>query len=223
MAAKTSSKKVKKTAPKKSTAKKAVTKKTAPKKTVAKKAAPKKTAVKKTVAKKTVAKKTVAKKTVNIKEPAVVPVQPEQPIVEPTLSPLAMEEKMKKEKSSNSITIGVILVLLVIGLGFFYLPEIKTFFGKKDVVVEKPVAEKAKKTEKIEPVKKAVEKKAVETIKTAGKIYIVKPGDQLTDISKKFYGRFIDWKRIFEANRDIIKDPKLIFPGQKLVIPDSEK
>jgi nucleoid-associated protein YgaU len=47
-------------------------------------------------------------------------------------------------------------------------------------------------------------------------IYEVKKGDNLTKIGKQ-YG--IDWKQIYEANRDQIRDPDLIQPGWKLKIP----
>ncbi len=50
-------------------------------------------------------------------------------------------------------------------------------------------------------------------------IYEVMAGDSLSKISKKFYGDAKQWKRIFEANRDQIKNPDLIRPGQKLKIP----
>ncbi|HEX4999312.1 MAG TPA: LysM peptidoglycan-binding domain-containing protein [Terriglobia bacterium] len=50
-------------------------------------------------------------------------------------------------------------------------------------------------------------------------IYEVKPGDNLSKIAKQQYGRAGDWKRIFDANRDILQDPDKIFPGQKLKIP----
>jgi nucleoid-associated protein YgaU len=33
------------------------------------------------------------------------------------------------------------------------------------------------------------------------------------------YGKANSWQRIFEANKDVIKDPNKIFPGQKLKIP----
>ena len=49
--------------------------------------------------------------------------------------------------------------------------------------------------------------------------YTVASGDTLSKIAKKFYGNANEWKRIFEANRDILKDPDKIFPGQKLKIP----
>lgn len=46
--------------------------------------------------------------------------------------------------------------------------------------------------------------------------YVVKSGDSLSKIGAK-YG--IAWKTIFEANKDIIKNPDLIQPGWKLKIP----
>ena len=49
--------------------------------------------------------------------------------------------------------------------------------------------------------------------------YEVKPGDSLSKIAKNVYGNGNEWKRIFEANTDILKDPNKIFPGQKLKIP----
>lgn len=54
---------------------------------------------------------------------------------------------------------------------------------------------------------------------TATKIYVVKAGDSLSKIAKREYGDANAWKAIFEANRDQIKDPNLIQPGQKLKIP----
>ena len=52
------------------------------------------------------------------------------------------------------------------------------------------------------------------------RMYIVQSGDSLSKISKKFYGDANSWKRIFEANRDIVKNPDMIQPGWKLQIPD---
>lgn len=49
--------------------------------------------------------------------------------------------------------------------------------------------------------------------------YIIKKGDTLSAIAKQFYGKPNDYPKIFEANREVIKDPNLIFPGQKVRIP----
>ena len=54
---------------------------------------------------------------------------------------------------------------------------------------------------------------------TATSVYVVKSGDSLSKIAKQQYGDANAWKRIFEANTDILKDPDKIFPGQKLTIP----
>jgi nucleoid-associated protein YgaU len=54
---------------------------------------------------------------------------------------------------------------------------------------------------------------------TATKVYVVVAGDSLSKIAKREYGNANDWNRIYEANRDILKDPDKIQPGQKLKIP----
>ena len=52
--------------------------------------------------------------------------------------------------------------------------------------------------------------------------YEVKSGDSLSKIAKRVYGNASAWKRIYEANRDLLKDPDKIFPGQKLKIPAAD-
>jgi nucleoid-associated protein YgaU len=54
---------------------------------------------------------------------------------------------------------------------------------------------------------------------TATKIHEVKPGDSLSKIAKHEYGDANKWPVIFEANKDILKDPNKIYPGQQLKIP----
>lgn len=55
---------------------------------------------------------------------------------------------------------------------------------------------------------------------TTAKSYTVVSGDSLSKIAKHFYGDAHQWRRIFEANQDILKDPDLIYPGQTLKIPE---
>lgn len=52
-----------------------------------------------------------------------------------------------------------------------------------------------------------------------GRMYEVKQGDSLSKIALTFYGDSAQWPKIFEANKDQVKDPDLIYPGQKLRIP----
>ena len=49
--------------------------------------------------------------------------------------------------------------------------------------------------------------------------YTVVSGDTLSAIAEQWYGDSSVWPRIFEANRDQIGNPDLIFPGQVLRIP----
>jgi nucleoid-associated protein YgaU len=53
----------------------------------------------------------------------------------------------------------------------------------------------------------------------AGQTYEVKSGDNLSKISKQFYGDPNEYMRIFYANRDKLRDPDKIQIGQKLIIP----
>jgi len=50
--------------------------------------------------------------------------------------------------------------------------------------------------------------------------YTVQEGDSLSKISKQFYGNPNRYMKIFEANRDQLKNPNQIQPGQRLVIPE---
>ena len=54
----------------------------------------------------------------------------------------------------------------------------------------------------------------------SARTYTVVAGDSLSKIAKKFYGDANEWRAIFEANRDQIRDPDLIHPGQVLEIPN---
>ncbi len=49
--------------------------------------------------------------------------------------------------------------------------------------------------------------------------YTIQKGDTLSAIAKRYYGNANDYPRIFEANREVIKDADLIYPGQKIRIP----
>ena len=49
--------------------------------------------------------------------------------------------------------------------------------------------------------------------------HVVKPGDTLSKIAKSSYGNANDYMKIFEANKDILKNPDMIHPGQRLKLP----
>jgi len=52
-------------------------------------------------------------------------------------------------------------------------------------------------------------------------LYRVKKGDNLWRISgyRNIYNDPSQWRKIYEANKDKIEDPNLIYPGQRLLIP----
>ncbi len=54
----------------------------------------------------------------------------------------------------------------------------------------------------------------------ARKTHTVKAGETLSAIAEKYYGSATRYMKIFDANKDKLKDPNRIFPGQELVIPE---
>ena len=55
----------------------------------------------------------------------------------------------------------------------------------------------------------------------SGRNYTVVKGDSLSKIAKHLYGDAQKWRKIYDANRDQIKNPDLIYPGQTFTIPDA--
>ena len=53
----------------------------------------------------------------------------------------------------------------------------------------------------------------------SSRTYVVVKGDSLSKIAKREYGDANKWPTIYEANKDLVKDPDLIYPGQELKIP----
>lgn len=69
------------------------------------------------------------------------------------------------------------------------------------------------------PTAKKTEVKAAQTNPKSGGSHTVVKGDTLWAIAKKHYGNGASYSKIYNANKNIIKNPNLIYPGQKLVIP----
>lgn len=68
---------------------------------------------------------------------------------------------------------------------------------------------------------KLIETPAVESSEKpiAVKTYTVVKGDTLSQIAKRTLNDGTLWKQIYELNKDTIKNPNLIYPGQKIVLP----
>jgi nucleoid-associated protein YgaU len=59
---------------------------------------------------------------------------------------------------------------------------------------------------------------APEPVETT-EFYTIQRGDTLWKIAKQYYGNGSKYPLIFEANREVIKNPDLIYPGQVVRIP----
>jgi nucleoid-associated protein YgaU len=97
--------------------------------------------------------------------------------------------------------------------------------NKIDVEVNRPMQVAEQTAEPLEiqpqPVKEtALEPVYVERTYETRKFYIVRKGDTLSKISKRYYGTSNKWYRIYEANRDVLENPDMLKPGLKLHIPN---
>lgn len=70
----------------------------------------------------------------------------------------------------------------------------------------------------------AAEQQAAEAVAAGRSISAVtiQPGHTLWAIAKDRYGEGIQYVRIFRANRDLIRDPDWIYPGQVFTLPDTQ-
>ena len=59
--------------------------------------------------------------------------------------------------------------------------------------------------------------RTVRTAPTGGKSYVVRSGDTLSEIAAA-HGVDGGWRALFAANRSVVEDPDLIFPGERLTL-----
>jgi nucleoid-associated protein YgaU len=58
---------------------------------------------------------------------------------------------------------------------------------------------------------------------TDAKTYTIVKGDTLSKIARDEYGDAKLWRKLFEHNKDVIKDPDKIFPGQVISLHPKEE
>jgi nucleoid-associated protein YgaU len=51
---------------------------------------------------------------------------------------------------------------------------------------------------------------------------IIKRSDNLWRISRELYGKGIRWSTIYQANKDQIRNPRWIYPGQVFILPQGD-
>ncbi len=92
-----------------------------------------------------------------------------------------------------------------------------------ETVVVPPVAEPVAPTDEIAtaPEAPAAPQADAEVASIAPVSVTVQPGFTLWGIAQERYGDGVFFVQVFEANRDKIKDPNLIYPGQVFTVPES--
>jgi nucleoid-associated protein YgaU len=75
----------------------------------------------------------------------------------------------------------------------------------------------------VEGVARVDDRLQVEEPQPAATFYTVERGDTLSAIARDHYGAASKYPVIFEANRPMLEDPDLIYPGQVLRIPALEE
>ena len=112
--------------------------------------------------------------------------------------------QIKWDESYVSLLIGLIVVVVIAGLGIFFVRSQKitqtssTQFNPSIQIQDEKNANKDK----------------------AQKKYTIKPGDNLWGISENFYKSGYNWVDIARANK--LENPEMIFAGNKLIIPKVE-
>ncbi len=97
------------------------------------------------------------------------------------------------------------------------LDMLRPKFGKKDPPPSAPP--QAVRNAGESPVARIPEADAGTVPRAAAKTYTVKAGDTLSKIAKNELGDASRYAVLFDANRDVLKDPDKIYPGQVLKIP----
>lgn len=150
------------------------------------------------------------------------------------VKPLEVEKKLFEKKSAGKAEL-LVLGGKKVGENPFVITSISENYkvlntDGRPISIEFQVSYKeyANKTAKVSK-KKTVQKVKASSAKGSAtkaepkvkcsETYTVKDGDCLWKIAKKYYGKGAEYTRIYNANKDKIKNPNLIYTGQVLVIP----
>lgn len=135
---------------------------------------------------------------------------------------LQIEEWRDTRKSIRLLITGTNVSIPVLIESFDIQPERAghvgdIFYSMSLVEYREPIVRKVEK--KVNAVK-GVSSTRADNDKKSAKSYTVKKGDTLWAIAKSTYGNGAEYTKIYNANKAVIgKNPNLIKPGQKLVLP----
>jgi NitT/TauT family transport system substrate-binding protein len=91
--------------------------------------------------------------------------------------------------------------------------------AKDKVVVASKSAPPAEKAKPAPAVAKTV---PASSPKGGSQEYTIQAGDTLSRLAQRHYGDALKWNRIYEANKQSVKNPNYIYIGQKIMIPGDE-
>lgn len=92
-------------------------------------------------------------------------------------------------------------------------------FGPDELTITDADTEKLTNENQPEPVESPPLVVQTEKIETQ-RFHIVRKNETLSSISKEYYGTANKWEKIYNANRDVVKNANKIKPGIKLIIPE---
>lgn len=92
--------------------------------------------------------------------------------------------------------------------------------AKEIVAPEEPRQEEKTPLGKIKQKVSEILERAPQESAAQMRTYKARKGDTLQKISRRFYGTTKKWPLLYKANRDKLKSPDKVYPGQVLVIPE---
>ncbi len=125
-----------------------------------------------------------------------------------------------KEAEQIKQTLGMAFGDSIDGLNVAFDDGTVTLSGQADSAATKEKAVlMAGNVKSVEKVNDMLTVKAAEPVKEP-RFYTIEKGDSLSKIAKEIYGDYKKWEALFEANKEVIKNPDLIYPGQQIRIPE---
>jgi hypothetical protein len=166
-----------------------------------------------------------------------------QEVVDMALPETAADASIDETRRPMKAFSWIILIIILVILAIIFWPRIRSIMSGTgcqapqrdippytgDTLVEGRKApqavQKAETPAAKEEVSAPVEKKApvVEAVKApreCNNCYTVKWRDSFINISERLSGDWRNWEKLYNANRDVVKDTRLLIPGTQLRLPE---
>lgn len=131
----------------------------------------------------------------------------------------SQEENLEKHRAFLLRQVVLALGIEVEDLDVQFSGETATIFGKVDSQADREKIILA--VGNVEGIAQVDDRIEVVNPEPEAIFHTVEKGDSLSKIAKKYYGNAMRYPEIFEANKPMLKDVDLIYPGQVLRIPQA--